>query len=250
MQQIKLIHEVRAVKGKKELANIIKAQRISERVLQDVLKQLKTNVTEFAIAEFITKRFIKYGAPILSFSPIVAFGKNTANIHHEPGKTRLKKFTRRGGADTIMFDFGCTVNHYCSDMTRTFFWGEPSKKQKKIYKSVLQAMNLAMNKISKGEKRAKIIDNAARKFLAKKYKNNFKQGLGHGVGTVSHEWPNFKPKSPDILPAGCVMTVEPGLYFKGFGGVRIEDMVLITQNGYKNLTNIQKNLKSAVLESK
>ncbi len=117
--QTKLIHEVRAVKNKKELANIIKAQRISEQVLKDVLKILKSGVGEIEIANFIKKSFIKYGAPILSFPPIVSFGKNTANIHHEPGKSKLKK------GDIIMFDFGCTVNHYCSDMTRTYFWGEP-----------------------------------------------------------------------------------------------------------------------------
>src|SRR3989338_8771763 len=157
MQKTKLIHEVRAVKSKKELANIIKAQRISERVLQDVLKQLKTNVTESAIAEFITKRFVKYGAPILSFPPIVAFGKNTANIHHKPGKTKLKK------GDIIMFDFGCTVNHYCSDMTRTYFWGEPSAKQERIYLAVLEAQNRAIKKLQKGKRKAKIIDYTARR---------------------------------------------------------------------------------------
>ncbi len=243
MQKNKLIHEVRSVKNKKELASIIKAQRISEKVLRDVLKQLKTNVAESAIAEFITKRFLKYGAPILSFPPIVAFGKNTANIHHEPGKSKLKR------GDIIMFDFGCTVNHYCSDMTRTYFWGEPSKKQKKIYEHVLCAIELAKKKISKGEKRAKIIDKVARHFLNKKYgAKKFPHGLGHGVGTVIHEWPNFKPKSPDILPVGCVMTIEPGLYFKGFGGIRIEDMVLITKKGYQNLTDFPKNLKDAILK--
>lgn len=243
--QTKLIHEVRAVKSKKELANIIKAQKISERVLIDTLKILKTNITESAIAEFITKRFIKYGVPILSFPPIVAFGKNTANIHHEPGKTKLKK------GNMIMFDFGCTVNHYCSDMTRTYFWGEPTKKQKKVYNDVLHAMNLAVNKIGKGERRAKVIDKTARNFLNKKYgKKNFLHGLGHGVGTVIHEWPNFKPKSEDILPVGCVMTIEPGIYLKGFGGVRIEDMVLITKKGYKNITNVSKNLNKAILTIK
>ena len=133
-------------------------------------------------------------------------------------------------------------------MTRTYFWGKPSAKQKKIYNDVLHAMDLAMNKIRKGERRAKVIDKVARNFLSKKYKNNFKHGLGHGVGTVIHEWPNFKPKSEDVFPVGCVMTIEPGLYFKGFGGVRIEDMVLITKNGYKNLTNIPKDLKSAILK--
>jgi len=242
MQKTRLIHEVRAVKNKKELANIIKAQRISERVLKDVLAYLRHGVNEISVANFIKKSFIKYGAPILSFSPIISFGKNTADIHHEPGKTKLKK------GDIIMFDFGCTVNHYCSDMTRTFFWSEPSAKQKKVYLTVLEAQNRVLRKLAMGERRAKVIDKVARDFLGKKFKNNFKHGLGHGVGTVIHEWPNFKPKSEDILPVGCVMTVEPGIYLKNFGGVRIEDIVLITKNGCKNLTNVPKDLKSATLK--
>ena len=240
--QCKLIHEIRAVKNKKELANIIKAQRISEQVLKDVLKVLKGGVTEIEISDFIKKSFLKYSAPILSFEPIVSFGKNTANIHHEPGKTKLKK------GDIVMFDFGCTVNHYCSDMTRTYFWGEPSVKQKKVYLDVLEAQHRALEKIKKGERKAKVIDKVARGFLNKKYKNNFKHGLGHGVGTVIHEWPNFKPKSEDVIPAGCVMTVEPGIYLKDFGGVRIEDMILITKNGYVNLTKVPKDLNSAILK--
>ena len=149
--------------------------------------------------------------------------------------------------DIIMFDIGTTVNHYCSDMTRTYFFGEPNAKQKKIYLAVLEAQNRAIKKIQKGERRAKVIDKIAREFLAKKFKNNFKHGLGHGVGTVIHEWPNLKPKSEDILPAGCVVTVEPGIYLKGFGGVRIEDMILITKNGYKNLTKVPRDLQSAII---
>ncbi len=147
-----------------------------------------------------------------------------------------------------MFDIGCTIKHYCSDMTRTYFWGEPNARQKKVYSAVLKAQALAMNKIKKGERRGGMIDKTARDFLAKKYPRNFKHGLGHGVGTVIHEGPNFKPKSEDIIPAGCVMTVEPGIYLKGFGGVRIEDMVLITKNGYKLLTKLPSNLKSAILK--
>ena len=238
----KLIHEIRAVKNKQQLANIIKAQRISEWVLKDVLTKLKVGVSEIEIANFIKKSFVKYKAPILSFPPIVSFGKNTANIHHLPGKTKLKK------GNIIMFDFGCTVNHYCSDMTRTYFFGKPSKKQEKIYLTVLEAQKRALVKIGKGERRARIIDKTARQFLQKKFhKSKFAHGLGHGVGTVIHEWPNFKPKSNDIIPTGCVMTVEPGLYFKNFGGVRIEDMILITKNGYKNLTNFPKKLEDVTL---
>lgn len=239
--KIKLVHELRAVKNKKELTNIIKAQRISELVLRYVVVKLRTGITEIEVANLIKESFIKFGATVLAFSPIVSFGRNTANVHHEPSKTKLKK------GDTIMLDFGCAMNHYCSDMTRTYFWGEPTKRQKRIYSVVLETQNRALKKIQTGERRAKIIDKVAREFLNKKFRNNFKHGLGHGIGTVIHEWPNFKPKSGDILPVGCVMTVEPGIYLKGFGGVRIEDMVLITKKGGKNLTRVAKNLESAIL---
>jgi Xaa-Pro aminopeptidase len=242
VKKTKLINEVRAIKSKKELANIIRAQSISELVLRYAVSKLYTGITEIQVSNLIKKSYISHGVDVLAFPPIVAFGKNTANIHHEPGKTKLKK------GDTIMLDFGGTVNQYCSDMTRTFFWGEPSAKQKKVYNDVLEAQNRAIKKIMSGEKRASVIDKVARGFLAKKYKNNFQHGLGHGIGTVIHEWPNFKPKSKDILPAGCVMTVEPGIYLKGYGGVRIEDMVLITKNGCKNLTHFPKDLASAILK--
>lgn len=240
---ISLIHEVRAVKSKKEIQNIVKAQRISEQVLKGVLKILKVGITEIEVEKFIKKQFIKYKVPTLAFPPIISFGKNTANIHHSPGKNKLKT------GNTVMFDFGTTYKHYCSDMTRTFFFGEPSKRQIKIYQAVLEAQNRALKKIGKGEHRAKVIDKSARDFLNKKFSGkHFNHGLGHGIGTVIHEWPNFKPNSEDVIPAGCVMTVEPGLYFKGFSGVRIEDMILITRKGYINLTKFPKDLKSVILK--
>ena len=122
-------------------------------------------------------------------------------------------------------------------------------KQEKIYLAVLEVQERVLNKIKKGERRAKVLDKTARDFLTKRFgKNSFSHGLGHGVGTVIHEWPNLKPKSEDILPVGCVVTVEPGLYLKNFGGVRIEDVILITKDGYKNLTNISKNIESAILK--
>ena len=242
MQEVKLIHETKAVKSKKELQNIIAAQRISEKVLKDCLTYLKTGITEIEVANFIKKSFIKYKAPVLSFPPIVAFGKGSADIHHLPSKYKLKV------GDIIMFDFGTTVNGYCSDMTRTYFWGRATTKQKSLYLAVLEAQNRAIKKLEQGEKSAKKIDKTARDFLNKKYKNNFQHGLGHGVGTVIHEWPNFKPKSEDFLPVGVVMTVEPGIYIKGFGGVRIEDMLLITKNSAKNLTNVPKDFESAILK--
>lgn len=249
---IKLIHEVRAPKSSKELANIVKAQKIAEKVLADTLAILRVGITELYVSNFIKESFIKYKAPILSFSPIVAFGKNTANIHHTPSEAKLKL------GDIIMLDFGTTWNHYCSDMTRTFFYGIPQNKKDKIrqnkllqvYKDVLKANELAIVKLQKGEKNAKKIDSIARNFLAKKYKNNFKHGLGHGVGTVIHEWPNFKPNTTDTLPVGCVMTIEPGIYIRGLGGVRIEDMIYIKEKGGENLTNFPKDIKSIILKVK
>jgi len=243
MKKIKLIHEIRAVKNRKELRNIIKAQKINEKVLGYAVAQLKTGVTEIEIADFIKKYFIKFRVPVLAFTPLVAFGKNTANIHHfTPTKTKLKR------GDIVMIDFGCTVNGYCSDMTRTFFFGEPSKKQEKLYNTVSEAQEKALQKLTKGEKRARVVDKIARDFIAKRYKNNFKHGLGHGVGTVIHEWPNFKPNTTDILPVGCVMTVEPGVYLKNFGGVRIEDMVVITKKSCVNLTDFPKDIKSVIIK--
>lgn len=245
MNKTKLIHEVRAIKTKKELDSIIKAQRISERVLADVLNKLKVGITEIEVANFIKNQFIKYNAPILSFPPIVAYGANTANIHHIPGKSKLKI------GDFVMLDFGTTINHFCSDMTRTYIFGKPSKRQEKVYKAVLKSQEMALSKLSKGEKRALVVDKTSRMFLHKNFgPKKFTHGLGHGVGTVIHEWPNFKPGSVDVLPVGCVMTVEPGLYFKGFGGVRIEDMVLITNKSCKNLTKSPKNLQNIILYPK
>lgn len=242
MSKIKILEHVLAVKSKRELENIIKAQRISEKVLQYTVVNLKTGVTEIEVARSMEKLFIKYDAPILAFPVIVAFGKNTANIHHVPTKNKLKV------GDIVMFDIGTTVNHYCSDMTRTYFWGEPNQKQRDMYTAVYNAQALAMNAIQKGERRGAKVDQVARKFLAKKYPDNFKHGLGHGVGTVIHEWPFFSPKSEDVIPLGCVITVEPGIYVKGFGGVRIEDMILVTKKGYKLLTDIPKDLESAILK--
>lgn len=245
----KLIHQVRAVKNIKEIENIIQAQRISEQVLSETLKILKTGITEIEVETFIKKSFVKYKAPILAFEPIVSFGKNSANIHHTPTKNKLKK------GDTIMFDFGTTVNHYCSDMSRTYFWGKPTQKQRDIYLIVLQSQELVINKIKAGERRAGVLDQVARGFLKRKFKigenkkktDGFIHGLGHGVGVVIHEWPNLKPKSTDMLPTGSVITVEPGLYFKGLCGVRIEDMILITKNGGENLTKVAKELNNIIL---
>lgn len=240
--ELPLLQEIRAKKTKQEVASIIRAQRIAEEVLSLALSELRVGVTEIAIARFIVSEMKKRGVKALAFSPIVAFGKGSADIHHEPDTTKL------GRGDIVMFDIGATWNGYCSDMSRTYVFGaEPTLKQKRLYCTVLAAQMKVIRALEKGERSCKKLDALARNFLAKEYKNNFKHGLGHGVGTAIHEWPNFKPNSPDILAPGMVVTVEPGIYLPGIGGVRIEDMMLITKSGAKNLTKFSKTVQEIVI---
>lgn len=237
-----IIQELRAKKSAKEIENIIRAQRICEEILALCLKKLKVDVTEIQIARFIVSEMKQRGVEALAFTPIVAFGKGSADIHHEPSKVKLKK------GDLVMFDFGATWRGYCSDMTRTYIFGaKPTKKQKALYCTVLAAQMKVIRALEKGERSCKKLDTLARSYLAKQYKNNFKHGLGHGVGTAIHEWPNFKPNTKDILEAGMVMTVEPGVYLKSIGGVRIEDMMLITKSGATNLTRSPKGIEDIVI---
>jgi Xaa-Pro aminopeptidase len=237
------IQELRAIKSQREVALIVKAQRISEQVLGEAVKKLRVGIKEIELARFIVARFKHYGIKALAFEPIVAFGKGSADIHHWATHTRLKH------NQIVMLDFGCAVNGYCSDMTRTFWFGTPTAKFKKVYSAVLQAQERALDFLAQGEKKTAKIDASARKFLHHKFgKKSFTHGLGHGIGTAIHEWPNFKPASVDILKPNMVMTVEPGVYLPGWGGVRIEDMVVIKQQGILNLTKAAKSLPAMIIK--
>jgi len=238
---IPAIQEIRAKKSIKEITNIVTAQHICEEVLLLALMKLKVGVTEIKIAKFIIKELARRDVKALAFAPIVAFGKGSSDIHHEPDKTKLKY------GDFVMFDFGATWQGYCSDMTRTYVYGAPTKKQQRVYCTVLAAQMKVIRALEKGERSCKKLDALARNYLAKHFKNNFKHGLGHGVGTAIHEWPNFKPQSSDILEPGMVMTVEPGIYLPGYGGVRIEDMLLVTASGATNLTRVGKSIEDMTI---
>ena len=237
-----VLQEIRATKTTQEVAHIVRAQKICEEILALCLKKLRIGITEKEVATYIVTEMKKRGVKALAFSPIVSFGAGSADIHHEPSKTKLKR------GDLVMFDFGATWQGYCSDMTRTYVFGaQPTKKQQKLYCTVLASQMKVIRALEKGERSCKKLDTLARSYLAKQYKDNFKHGLGHGVGTAIHEWPNFKPNSEDILEPGMVMTVEPGIYLPGVGGVRIEDMMLITKKGATNLTHVDKEIENIVL---
>lgn len=240
--QLPEAQELRAVKTAREVACIAQAQRTSEAVLRKAVLRLKVGVSEAQLARFIVAEFKRHGSKALAFEPIVAFGKGSADIHHWATGARLKQ------NQIVMLDFGCVVQGYCSDMTRTFFFGNSTAKFERVYSAVLTAQEGALRLLARGEKKAAKVDARARKFLQRKFgKRSFTHGLGHGLGTAIHEWPNFKPQSQDVLPVGAVMTVEPGVYLKGWGGVRIEDIVHVQARGIRNLTRAPKDLGAIVV---
>ena len=229
------IAELRAVKSDIEIEHIKKAQSITEKALSAVLSLLKPGVTEKDISAELTYRFLKFGADGLAFDNIVAFGENSSDCHHIAGDRKLEK------GDVILFDIGAKANGYCSDMTHTFVFGEPSGKFSEIYELVLNAQQNVL-KFLKAGMSGREADSIARElFRANGYDREFGHSLGHSVGIDIHENPRLSASNYDELPENCVVTVEPGLYLEKFG-VRIEDMVVIKKDGIENLTNFAKSI--------
>lgn len=240
-----IIEEIRSIKEPDEIKKIKKSQEINEKVFKKILEILKEaiaknkKVTEEEIAWKIKTLGREYGAEDVSFEPIVAFGKNSSIPHHESDKTELKK------NDIVLIDMGMKYLGYCSDMTRTIFLTNPTPEQKKVYDIVLQAQLNTIQQIKKDALEQKI-DTTCRAYIVnKKYGKYFTHGTGHGVGLDIHELPSFhetkKPsKKPNKLKPGMIVTAEPGIYLKGKFGIRIEDMILITEKGNQNLTKITK----------
>jgi len=248
-----IIEKVRSVKEPEEIKNIKKSQEINEKVLNKVLEILKNavkknlSITEEEVAWKIRVLGHEFGAEDVSFDPIVAFGSNTSIPHHESSKTKLKK------NDIVLIDMGMKYQGYCSDMTRTIFLSKPTPEQKKIYDIVLQAQLNAIQQIKPNVVVQKI-DTTCRGYIeSKKYGKYFTHGTGHGVGLDIHELPSFHQekisqktskksphKKPTTLKPGMIVTVEPGIYLKGKFGIRIEDMILVTEKGHQTLTKFQK----------
>lgn len=232
----KTINEPRRVKDAEEIEKIAAAEKIGDMAFEHVLPMIKAGVTEREIAlelEFFMK---KQGASALSFETIAASGARSAMPHG----TASGKTIENG--DFLTLDFGCVFEGYCSDMTRTVAVGSVNGRQKEIYDVVLSAQRAAIDEIAVGKK-CSDIDAAARKIIADAgYGGSFGHGLGHSVGIEIHEMPSFSPKCHDIIENGNVITVEPGIYIEGFGGVRIEDLIAVTDGGAKNLTFSPKEL--------
>ncbi|MBT5016435.1 aminopeptidase P family protein [Candidatus Peregrinibacteria bacterium] len=234
------IEKKRAQKSSTELRKISASQRLNEQIFRTVKRSLKTGVTELEIAKKIQIETLTQNAE-KSFDPIIAFGTHTSDPHHEPTKRKLKK------GDLIMIDMGVTLNNYASDMTRMLFTNSPTSEQEKIYNLVLQAQENAILAL-KPRKTGGQIDRIARQTFQKNgHQKAFLHSLGHGLGLQVHEFPNLAPKSKILLKPGMVVTIEPGLYFPGKFGIRIEDLLVITPKGSRNLTKTPKVIKDCLL---
>ena len=231
-----VIRDARAIKSEKEIKYIKKAQEITDKTFKDLLPLIREGITETELAGTLESLLYVNGADDLAFTSIVAFNENSSMPHAIRTEKKLEN------QSIITLDFGANYHNYCSDMTRTIFFGEPNDEYKKIYNLVLTAQEMAIG-ISFSGIKAKECDMIARKYFKEndldKY---FLHTLGHGVGIDIHEYPTLSQKCDAIMQDNMIVTVEPGLYFEKKFGVRIEDMIIFNKSGVINLTKSPKNM--------
>lgn len=229
------VSHLRSIKTQEEINKIETACKVGDQAFDFILTKIKAGISEKELADEL-ESFVRSKGATISFPAIVAFGKNSAIPHHQTGSTRLEK------GQIVLLDFGAKVNNYCSDMTRTVFFGKPSDKQTKMYKTVLEAQQKAVDYINRGIKndeqiKAKKVDKVARQYIISCGFSTIPHSLGHGIGLEVHEHPSLSPKSKDILREGMVFSIEPGIYLEGFGGIRIEDLFVVEKNSLRQLTH-------------
>ena len=235
-----VVEHLRKIKSEEEISKIARAEAIGDLAFEGVVKYIQENwhkgLTEREVALEIECIMRRNGATRTSFDTIVAAGAKSSLPHAVPGDEQLK------AGDFLVMDFGCIYEGYCSDMTRTVVIGNASEKHKEIYEIVLEAQLAAIAAIKPGMK-GKEVDQVARDLIREKgYGDYFGHGLGHSIGVEIHENPRFSVAEEEEIKEGMVITVEPGIYLPGFGGVRIEDVIVVTKDGVKNLTNSPKQL--------
>lgn len=230
------VSSFRAVKSEDELQKMERAEQIGDEAFSYILNELRPGLTELQAAAKLEYFMKSRGAEGTSFDTIVASGLHSAMPHAVPGSKPLEK------GDFVTMDFGCMYQGYCSDMTRTVVIGKASDRQKEIYQIVLEAQQAALEGLRPGMTGAEG-DRLARSVIEKAgYGEYFGHGLGHSVGLEIHENPRLSMNEQTVLMPGMIETVEPGIYLPDFGGVRIEDMVVLTENGIRNLTASPKEL--------
>ncbi|HAJ79027.1 MAG TPA: hypothetical protein DCO75_04585 [Fibrobacteres bacterium] len=223
-------------KSAEEIGFSAEAARIGDMAFERTIKKLKTGMTEQDAAYILEDYCRRAGSEKPSFDTIALFGSRSAMPHGRPSATMLKK------GDFVLFDFGCTVNGFASDMTRTVVMGEASAKQRAVYAIVEHAQHKAREAVKEGVA-ACYVDSCARDVVKNAgYGQSFGHATGHGVGLRIHEAPRISAKNKAALPVGALITIEPGIYIPDFGGVRIEDMVVVRKECGEILTHAPRHL--------
>lgn len=231
-----ILAELRMIKTNEEIDKIAAAEAIGDNAFEHICNVLKSGMTELEVAMELEMYMRSHGADRLSFDVIVASGLNSASPHAVPGDRQLCN------GDFLTMDFGCVYEGYCSDMTRTVVIGKASDRQRELYDTVLRAQLAAIDGIHAGIRGAQA-DSIARTIIEDAgYGDYFGHGLGHSLGLYIHEEPRLSMREQRVLEPGMVVTVEPGIYIPEFGGVRIEDVVVVEENGVRNLTASPKEL--------
>ncbi len=231
-----IITAIRLVKTPEELERMIAAQRIAEQGLEHMYEFVREGVTEREIQLELDFYMLSHGAEALSFDTIALSGVNTSMPHGVPSDKPVKR------GEFVLLDFGAVVDGYHSDMTRTFCVGEPDDEMRKVYDIVLEAQKRGIAAVKAGIKGCEL-DAVARDYITSQgYGGQFGHSLGHGVGIEIHENPYAGASSDEVLPENSVVTVEPGIYLEGRFGVRIEDFVIVKENGCENMTLAEKKL--------
>lgn len=224
-----VVERLRTIKDEEEITRINRAIQAAKSVLKKITKKAIPGASERYLSGSVECSLIKIGARA-AFQTIVACGKNSSKPHAHPTDDRIAE------NDAVMIDIGCRLDSYNSDMTRMALIGKVKDKIKEIYSIVKIAQEKALEKIKPGRKISEV-DSGGRQYIRDKgYGKFFGHSMGHGIGLDVHEEPSISGKSNDILKPGMVFTVEPAIYIPNLGGVRIEDMVLVTDTGYEILT--------------
>ncbi|MBD1371106.1 aminopeptidase P family protein [Hazenella sp. IB182357] len=232
-----ILNQARLIKDEAEITILRRAATMADRGVEIGIGALQEGKTELEVIAEIEYELKKQGIRQMSFSTLVLFGEKTAQPHGIPGERRLRK------GDLVLFDLGVVLDGYCSDITRTVVFNSITEKQREIYNIVLEAQQQALIQCVK-DKPMSALDRTARAVIADAgYGSFFTHRLGHGLGIDVHEFPSLHEKSEGILKPGMVFTIEPGVYVPEVGGVRIEDDVFITDNGYELLTRFPKELR-------
>jgi Xaa-Pro aminopeptidase len=230
------VEELRRVKDEGELAAIEEASKLADEVWRWSVEQGLAGRPEREVARAAEARIREHGGDP-SFPAIVAAGPNGALPHAEPGEREI------GRGELVVFDMGAQLDGYCSDGTRTFATGDPGEEAIAVYEVVREAQRASLDAIEAGVK-GEDVDKVAREVIdAAGHGDRFGHGLGHGVGLEVHEAPRLSLRSDDVLAPGEVVTVEPGIYLPGELGVRIEDLVVVTEDGLRNLSSLPKELQ-------